>query len=192
MLKPLYRWIVKRSSEPGAVYWMSAVSFAESSFFPLPPDVMLVPMCLAQPKRLWWYTTICSIASIIGGLFGYAVGYYVFEAVGRPIIAFYGAEESFAHFQAMFNLYGPWFLILKGVTPIPYKLLAIAAGFAKLDMQVFVLCSLVARFTRYYMIGILLHYYGPEVEKFIEKRLMLVTGAILAIVVGGFLSLKFL
>ncbi|MEI6984617.1 MAG: YqaA family protein [Rhodospirillaceae bacterium] len=190
MLRPVYNWLVERAKRPDAVFWMCLVSFAESSFFPLPPDILLVPMALKYPERMWWNSSYCSAASVIGGLFGYAVGFYLFESVGRPVIEFYNAAESFAHFQEAFALYGPWFLILKGVTPIPYKLLAIAAGFAKLDFGVFVLCSLVARFSRYYMITVALHYWGPEVEKFIEKRLMLVTGALVSIIVLGVLSFK--
>lgn len=190
MLRPLYNWILRRAARKDAVWWMAGVSFAESSFFPLPPDVMLVPMCLAQPKKLWWYVNVCAFASLIGGAFGYAVGYYLFESVGRLIIDLYNAQESFTRFQEMFSLYGPWFLILKGVTPIPYKLLTITAGFAKLDFTIFMLCSVVARFSRFYMIAILLHFYGPQVQEIIEKRLMLVTTVLLVIVIGGLLSFK--
>ncbi|WP_353859047.1 YqaA family protein [Azospirillum formosense] len=191
MLKPLYNRILKLSARKDAVWWMSAVSFAESSFFPLPPDIMLVPMCLAEPKKLWRYTNICALASLIGGLFGYAVGFYLFESVGRLIIDFYNAQESFQRFQDMFAEFGPWFLILKGITPIPYKLLTITAGFAHLDLTVFILCSIVARFSRFYMIAILLHFYGPQVRDIIEKRLMLVTTVLLVIIIGGLLSFKF-
>ncbi len=191
MLKPLYNRILKLSARKDAVWWMSAVSFAESSFFPLPPDIMLVPMCLAEPKKLWRYTNICALASLIGGLFGYAVGFYLFESVGRLIIDVYNAQESFQRFQDMFAEFGPWFLILKGITPIPYKLLTITAGFAHLDLTVFILCSIVARFSRFYMIAILLHFYGPQVRDIIEKRLMLVTTVLLVIIIGGLLSFKF-
>ena len=191
MLKPLYNQILKLSARKDAVWWMSAVSFAESSFFPLPPDIMLVPMCLAEPKKLWRYTNICALASLIGGLFGYAVGFYLFESVGRLIIDVYNAQESFQRFQDMFAEFGPWFLILKGITPIPYKLLTITAGFAQLDLTVFILCSIVARFSRFYMIAILLHFYGPQVRDIIEKRLMLVTTVLLVIIIGGLLSFKF-
>ncbi|AIB12074.1 DedA family protein [Azospirillum brasilense] len=191
MLKPLYNRILKLSARKDAVWWMSAVSFAESSFFPLPPDVMLVPMCLAEPKKLWRYTNICALASLIGGLFGYAVGFYLFESIGRLIIDLYNAQESFQRFQDMFAEFGPWFLILKGITPIPYKLLTITAGFAHLDLTVFILCSIVARFSRFYMIAILLHFYGPQVRDIIEKRLMLVTTVLLVIIIGGLLSFKF-
>ncbi|NUB13973.1 DedA family protein [Azospirillum brasilense] len=191
MLKPLYNRILKLSARKDAVWWMSAVSFAESSFFPLPPDVMLVPMCLAEPKKLWRYTNICALASLIGGLFGYAVGFYLFESIGRLIIDLYNAQESFQRFQDMFAEFGPWFLILKGITPIPYKLLTITAGFAHLALTVFILCSIVARFSRFYMIPILLHFYGPQVRDIIEKRLMLVTTVLLVIIIGGLLSFKF-
>ncbi|TWA82492.1 membrane protein YqaA with SNARE-associated domain [Azospirillum brasilense] len=191
MLKPLYNRILKLSARKDAVWWMSAVSFAESSFFPLPPDIMLVPMCLAEPRKLWRYTNICALASLIGGMFGYAVGFYLFESIGRLIIDLYNAQESFQRFQDMFAEFGPWFLILKGITPIPYKLLTITAGFAHLDLTVFILCSIVARFSRFYMIAILLHFYGPQVRDIIEKRLMLVTTVLLVIIIGGLLSFKF-
>ncbi len=191
MLRPLYNRILQLSARKDAVWWMAGVSFAESSFFPLPPDIMLVPMCLSEPKKLWRYTNICALASLIGGLFGYAVGFYLFESVGRLIIDFYNAQDSFQRFQDMFAEFGPWFLILKGVTPIPYKLLTITAGFAHLDLTVFILCSIVARFSRFYMIAILLHFYGPQVRDIIEKRLMLVTTVLLVIVIGGLLSFKF-
>lgn len=190
MLRKTYNMLVARAQQPGAVWWMCAVSFAESSFFPLPPDILLVPMCLKAREKMWLYASLCALASLIGGFFGYAVGFYLFESVGRPVIEFYNAWESFLHFQELFALYGPWFLILKGVTPIPYKLLAIAAGFAKLDIWVFALCSVIARFSRYYLVTALLWFYGPEVEKFIERRLMLVTGILLLFVVGGILSFK--
>jgi Predicted membrane protein len=191
MLRPLYNRILQLSARKDAVWWMAGVSFAESSFFPLPPDIMLVPMCLSEPKKLWRYTNICALASLIGGLFGYAVGFYLFESIGRLIIDFYNAQDSFQRFQDMFAEFGPWFLILKGVTPIPYKLLTITAGFAHLDLTVFILCSIVARFSRFYMIAILLHFYGPQVRDIIEKRLMLVTTVLLVIVIGGLLSFKF-
>ncbi len=139
---------------------------------------------------MWWNSTWCSAASVVGGFFGYMVGYYLFESIGRSVIDFYNAADSFARFQEAFALYGPWFLLLKGITPIPYKLLAITAGFAKLNFSVFVICSIVARFSRYYMITVALWYWGPEVEKFIEKRLMLVTGMLLAVIVLGIFSFK--
>ncbi len=190
MLKPLYNWILARAARKDAVWWMAGVSFAESSFFPLPPDIMLVPMCLAEPRKLWWYTNICSLASLLGGFVGYAIGYFLFESVGRFIFDLYDLWGAYYGFRDSFNAIGPWFLILKGITPIPYKLLAIMAGIAEMSLLIFALCSVVARFSRYYMIAVLLHFYGPQVQELIEKRLMLVTTVMLVIVIGGLLSFK--
>ncbi|WP_029009725.1 YqaA family protein [Azospirillum halopraeferens] len=190
MLRPLYNWILRAAGRKDAVWWMAGVSFAESSFFPLPPDIMLVPMCLAEPKKLWWYTNICALASLVGGFVGYAIGLYLFESVGRWIFDLYDLWSSYHSFSESFNELGPWFLILKGITPIPYKLLAIMAGISQMDLVIFALCSVVARFSRYYLIAILLHFYGPQVQELIEKRLMLVTTVVLVIVVGGLLSFK--
>lgn len=191
MLRPLYNWIIRRSARPDAVWWMAGVSFAESSFFPLPPDIMLIPMCLAEPKKLWHYTNICAAASLLGGILGYAIGFFLFDSVGRMLFDLYGLWDAYYGFQDSFNTVGPWLLVLKGVTPIPYKLLAITAGIAKMDIVVFLLCSVVARFSRYYIIAVLLHFYGPQVQHLIEKRLMLVTTLLLVVVIGGLLSFKF-
>lgn len=190
MIRPLYNWIVRRSSRPDAVWWLAAVSFAESSFFPLPPDVLLVPMTLADRRRAWWYATVCSASSVIGGLFGYALGYFLFETVGRAIIDFYNMQTSFENFSHLFNQYGAWILILKGATPVPYKLLTITAGFAKLDLTVFAAASLVSRSLRFYVVAVLLWYYGEPIQAFIEKRLMLVTTVFLVVIIGGILAFK--
>lgn len=191
MLRSLYTWIRTRAARRDAVWWMAGVSFAESSFFPLPPDIMLVPMCLSEPKKLWWYTNVCAFASLVGGFVGYAIGFFFFDTIGRWIFDLYDLWEAYYGFQDSFNSVGPWLLILKGVTPIPYKLLAITAGIAKMDVVIFALCSLVARFSRFYLIAILLHFYGPQVQQIIEKRLMLVTTILVVVVVGGLLSFKF-
>jgi len=171
---------------------MAGVSFAESSFFPLPPDIMLIPMCLAERQRLWFYTNVCALASLAGGFLGYAIGYFLFDSIGRVLFDFYGLWDAYHSFQESFSAVGPWLLVLKGVTPIPYKLLAITAGIAKMDLATFALCSLIARFSRYYIVAVLLHYFGPQVQQLIEKRLMLVATVMLVIVVGGLLSFKFL
>ncbi len=190
MLRSAYQWLLERARSPQAVWWLCAVSFAESSFFPLPPDILLVPMALKTPSRMWWYSTLCSVASLFGGLFGYAIGYYLFQSFGQRVIEFYQAQDAFGRFQEAFRVYGPWFLVLKGITPVPYKLLAIAAGFAKLELTVFVLCSVVARFSRYYMVTALLWRYGAEIEALIEKRLMMATGLVLAVAVLGAVSIR--
>jgi membrane protein YqaA with SNARE-associated domain len=192
VLRRLYNWIISRSTHKDAVWWMAGISFAESSFFPLPPDIILIPMCLAHPKKLWFYTNICAVASMLGGLVGYGIGYLFFETLGRQLFDLYGMWDTYHTFKDTFEVYGPWFMILKGITPIPYKLLTIMAGIAEMNLVVFVLCSIVARFSRYYMGAVLLHFYGPQVQQLIEKRLALVTMIMLAVVVGGLLSIKLL
>jgi membrane protein YqaA with SNARE-associated domain len=192
MLRPLYSWILRRAERPDALWWMAGVSFAESSFFPLPPDIMLIPMCLARPSKLWFYATVCSLASLLGGFLGYAIGFYLFDSIGRMLFDLYGLWDAYYKFQDSFAVVGPWLLVLKGITPIPYKLLAITGGIARMDLGTFALCSVVARFSRYYLIGILLHYCGPKVQAIIEKRLGLMAVLILVVVVGGLLSFKFL
>lgn len=192
MLRRLYDWIIARSTHKDAVWWMAGISFAESSFFPLPPDIILIPMCLAHPKKLWWYTNICALASMLGGLVGYGIGYLFFESAGRWLFDLYNMWDSYHAFKDTFETFGPWFLILKGITPIPYKLLTIMAGIAEMNFVVFALCSVVARFSRYYIGAILLHFYGPQVQQIIEKRLMLVTTIMLVIVIGGLVSIRFI
>lgn len=192
MLRKLYNWISRRASRPDAVWWMAGISFAESSFFPLPPDIVLIPMCLAEPKRLWRYTNICAAASLVGGFVGYAIGFFLFKSVGVFLFDLYGLWDAYHGFKDTFATVGPWLLVLKGVTPIPYKLLAITAGIARLDIVVFALCSIVARFSRYYVMAVLLHFHGPQVREIIERRLVMVTTGMLVIVFGGLLSFKFL
>jgi membrane protein YqaA with SNARE-associated domain len=191
MLRPLYQWILRRAARPDAVWWMAGISFAESSFFPLPPDIMLVPMCLARPHRLWFYTALCSLASLVGGFLGYLIGYYLFDSLGRLLFDLYGLWDAYYRFQDSFAVFGPWLLVFKGITPIPYKLLAITAGIARMDLGVFAACSVVARFSRYFLIAGLLYYFGPKVQEVIEKRLALTATLILVVVVGGILSFRF-
>lgn len=190
MLRRLYNWILARSTHKDAVWWMAGISFAESSFFPLPPDIILIPMCLAHPKRLWFYTNICALASLLGGFVGYGLGYLFFESAGRWLFDLYGLWDSYHAFKDAFTTFGPWFMILKGVTPIPYKLLAIMAGIAEMNLVIFALCSVVARFSRYYIGAILLHFYGPQVQQVIEKRLGLAVTLMIIVVVGGLLSVR--
>ncbi|HYD31472.1 MAG TPA: YqaA family protein [Azospirillaceae bacterium] len=190
MLRPVYDWIVRRAAQRDAVWWLAGVSFAESSFFPLPPDILLVPMTLANRQAAWWYALVCSASSVIGGLFGYAVGYFLFETIGRAIVDFYNMQESFLHFAELFNHYGAWILVLKGATPVPYKILTITAGFTNLDLTVFVLASLLSRSLRFFIVAVLLWYYGESIQNFIEKRLALVTTMMVVVVVGGFMAFK--
>ena len=171
---------------------MAAMSFAESSFFPIPPDILLIPMILAQPRRAWLIAAVCTVSSVLGGFIGYAIGYFLFDAVGRPVLEFYHAMDKYEALRAAFAHWGAWIIILKGLTPIPFKLVTIASGVAQFDLLVFAFASLVSRSLRFFLLAALLWWFGDAVREFIERRLMLVTSAFAAALVGGFLVLRYL
>jgi membrane protein YqaA with SNARE-associated domain len=191
MLKKTYDWLMRLSASKQAPMALAAVSFAESSFFPIPPDVMLVPMVLADRRKAWWYATIATVASVIGGIAGYAIGYFLLEAVGKPILAFYGKTQGLDEFRQLFETYGFWILLTKGMTPIPYKVLTIAAGVAHMNLGVFIGASIVARSMRFFLVAGLLYFFGEPIRDFIEKRLILVTTVVAVSIIGGFVALKF-
>jgi membrane protein YqaA with SNARE-associated domain len=175
-----------------ALWWLAAVAFIESSVFPIPPDIMLIPMVLAARRKAWKYAAVATVASVIGGWLGYGIGYSLFETIGRPVIAFYHLESGFASFQAKFNEWGAWIVLLKGMTPIPYKLVTIASGVAHLDPLVFTLASIGSRAIRFFLVAGLLYFYGEPIRTFIEKRLTLVTSTFVVVLVGGFFVIKFI
>jgi membrane protein YqaA with SNARE-associated domain len=187
-----YHWTLDKAGRRTAPAWLAAVSFAESSFFPIPPDLLLIPMVLARPRDWWRLSLLCTVSSVIGGLLGYAIGYSLYEAVGRPIIHFYGLEHQFASFVQMFQANGGWILVAKGMTPIPYKLLTITSGVARLDLGVFIGASVLSRSLRFIMVAGLLRLYGERARGFVEKRLTLFGSLFVALLIGGFVLLKFL
>ena len=174
-----------------APWVLAGVSFAESSFFPIPPDVMLIPMVLAKRAKAWAYAALCTIASVIGGLAGYAIGYFLFEAIGRPILDFYGHAEAFQSFAERYNTYGAWIVFIAGVTPFPYKVITIASGATGLNLVVFMVASVLARGLRFFLVSALLYWFGPPIKDFIEKRLGLVTTVFFILLFGGFVLVKY-
>jgi membrane protein YqaA with SNARE-associated domain len=192
MLKRLYDRLIEIASGPNAIWALIAVAFAESSFFPLPPDILLIPLMLARPRAAWRLAAICMIASVVGGLLGYAIGYWGFDLIGRPILDFYHAMPRYDALKAGFDRWGVWIIILKGMTPIPYKLVTIASGVAHFDLAAFVGASTISRSIRFFLIAALLWWFGPAVRDFIEKRLMLVTSLFAAALIGGFVILRYL
>lgn len=192
MMKRLYDWMMRmagHSRAPHALFW---VSFIESSFFPIPPDVMLVPMVLARRAKAWVYAAIATVGSVIGGVAGYAIGYFFFQTIGLPILNFYGKAESFDQFAQWFNDYGVWILIIKGMTPFPYKVLTIAAGVTQMPILPFIAASIVARAMRFFLVAGLLYWCGEPIREFIERRLTLVTTVFVVLLVGGFAAVRFL
>src|SRR5271156_6411941 len=192
MLRRLYLRTLALAASPRAPWWLAVIAFAESSFFPIPPDALLVPMALARPRAAWRYATICTVASVAGGALGYLIGYAVFDQLARPILDLYGYGSAYAAFQAKFQEYGLWIILVKGLTPIPYKIVTIAAGAARFDFWLFMMASVLTRGARFFLVATLLHFFGDSVRDFIEKRLTLVTSAFAIGVVGGFIALKLL
>lgn len=191
-LRRLYDWTMEKAGDRRAMPWLAGVSFIESSFFPIPPDVMLIPMVLAERRRAWAIAGLCTAASVLGGFFGYAIGFFLFEAVGQPIIAFYGLEEAFARFQDAYREYGALIVFGFGLTFLPYKVVTIASGVAALDPVVFGVASIASRGLRFFVEAALLYWAGPPVRDFVEKRLEMITLGAFALLFGGFLALKFL
>ncbi len=190
MLRNLYARTLALAASPGAPWWLAVVAFAEACCFPIPPDALLIPMALARPREAWRYAAICTVASVIGGALGYFIGYAVFDQLAQPLIRFYGYSDRFAAFQALYAQYGLWVILIKGLTPIPYKIVTIASGAAHFDFWLFMAASLVTRGARFFLVAALLRLFGTPVRDFIERRLALVTGALAAGVVGGFLLLR--
>lgn len=192
MLRGLYDWTMRMAASKRAPWALAAVSFAESSFFPIPPDIMLIPMVLSDRRKAWWYATIATVASVIGGILGYAIGYYFFEAVGLPILKFYGREHALDSFMAFVQEYGVEAVIIKGATPIPYKVVTIAAGVGQMNIWAFLGASIIARAMRFYLVAGLLYFFGEPIRAFIEKRLGLVMTTFLVLLVGGFVAVKYI
>ncbi len=191
MLKGIYDWTMRLAEHRHAGSSLFAVSFIESSFFPIPPDVMLVPMVLAKRAKAWAYAAIATVGSVIGGFFGYAIGYFLFEQVARPLLSFYGYLDKFSTFASQYNDYGAWIVLFAGITPFPYKVITIASGATGLNLVVFAVASLIARGFRFYIVAGLLYWFGPPIRAFIEKRLGLVLSVFLILLFGGFLAIKF-
>ncbi|MGK2873931.1 MAG: YqaA family protein [Alphaproteobacteria bacterium] len=191
MFRGLYDWTMKQAAGRHAQPALAAVSFAESSFFPIPPDVMLIPMVLARPERAWWIATVCTISSVVGGILGYAIGYFLFDTVGQAVLDFYGYRSAFEDFAANYNEWGAWIVFLAGVTPFPYKVITIASGVTALNPWIFMVASLIARSLRFFGVAALLWKYGPPIREFIDKRLNVLGYSFLALLVGGFVVVRF-
>jgi len=186
MLRRLYDWTMRLAASPRAVPALVGVSFAESSFFPIPPDVLLVPMALAKPERARYYAFVCTIASVLGGLLGYAIGALLYDTVGLWLIEAYGYGDRMEEFRAAYAEWGAWIILIKGLTPIPFKLVTIASGFAGYDLFWFVVLSFVTRGFRFFLVAELLRHFGEPVREFIERRLSLVTTAVVVVILAGF------
>lgn len=192
MLHRLYARVLAIAAGPHALLALLAVAFAESSFFPLPPDVLLIPMILARPRRAFYLAALATLASVAGGIVGYAIGYLLFESVGRPILEYYSATAGYDALKAGFARWGAWIIIIKGMTPIPYKIVTIASGAVHFPLATFIAASIVSRSLRFFLVAALLWQFGDAARQFIERRLMLVTTLFAVALVGGFVALRYL
>jgi membrane protein YqaA with SNARE-associated domain len=191
MLKGLYDGVIRLSKGRHALPALAAVSFAESSFFPVPPDVILVPMALANPEKARLYALVCTVASVLGGILGYAIGALLFDTVGHWLISAYGYGEGIDAFREAYAKWGAWIILIKGLTPIPFKIVTIASGFAGYNLLAFIVLSTITRGARFFLEAELLRVYGEPIRGFIEERLTLVTTGFLAAIVGGFLIARY-
>lgn len=192
MLRALYDWTMGLAAARHATWALAAVSFVESSVFPIPPDVLLIPMVIANRAKAWWLALVCTVASVLGGLAGYAIGALLFDAVASPILAFYGYLDRFHEFASYYNSWGAWAVLIAGVTPFPFKVITIASGATKLSLAVFVAASVVARGIRFFLVAGLLYWLGPPIRDFIEARLGLVFTVFMVLLVGGFVVARYL
>jgi membrane protein YqaA with SNARE-associated domain len=190
-IRVTYDWVLSWADRPGGVWALMGISFAESSFFPIPPDILLIPLCLAVPRRALWYAALCTAASVVGGMFGFAIGLLFFDSVGGWIIHVYALEGFFADVGRWYADYAAWIVAGAGFTPIPYKVFTIAAGFFRVNFPVFVVASIVGRGGRFFLVAGLLAWFGEPMKDFIDRYFNVLTVALAVLFVGGFLVIKF-
>jgi len=192
MITRIYQWLMRLASSERALLWLALVSFVEASVFPIPPDVMLIPMVLAAPSRWWRVALVATVASVAGGWLGYGIGATLYDTIGHKVIALYHMETGFARLQAEIQAHGGWYILVKGLLPIPFKLVTIVAGIARLDPVTFTVAAFASRALRFFLVATLLRLFGEPIRDFIEKRLTLVTTGGLVVLVGGFVVLRWL
>jgi membrane protein YqaA with SNARE-associated domain len=192
MIRRLYEWMLRMAQHPKALWVLAVVSFAESSIFPIPPDVLMIPMILARPSRAWIIAGVALLSSVLGGLAGYAIGALAYDTLGRPILEALGKQEAMDAFNETFNGVGFWAVLVAGVTPFPYKVITIMSGWTAMPLATFIATSILARGLRFFVVAALLRVYGAPIRDFIERRLGLMFTLFVLLLVGGFLALRLL
>ncbi len=191
MIRRSYEKMMHYAGHPKAIWWVNIIAFAESSIFPIPPDPLIIAIILNKRSSAWLVATTCTISSVIGGLVGYCLGYGFYETIGHSIVHAYGMEEQIAHLQTQFQQWGFWIVALKGLTPIPYKIVTITSGLAQLDLTTFMLASLIARGLRFYLLAFLLWYWGPQIKEWIERYMTWILTIGLLALLSGFIIIKY-
>ena len=192
MMKRLYDWTLRMADHRHALWVLAAVSFIESSVFPIPPDVLMIPMILARPSRAWLIAGVALVASVIGGLLGYAIGALAYQELGQPILEALGKGDAMEAFRTRFNDFGFWAVLTAGVTPFPYKVITIMSGVTSMPLATFIATSILARGLRFFILAALLHKFGAPIRDFIERRLGILTIVFVVVLFGGFYLVKHL
>lgn len=192
MIRKMYDSVFELARHKRATWALSGVSFVESSIFPIPPDVLLIPMVLAKRHKWIFYAGVCTIASVLGAFLGYFIGAFLYDAIGKPILEFYGKADSFDKVKEWYNTWGGWGVLFAAVTPFPYKVLTIFSGATGLNLFVFAVVSVIGRGLRFFLVSALLYWFGEPVREFIEKRLGLMFTLGMILLVGGFVAVKFI
>ena len=191
-LKRLYNWTLDKANHKNAKWYLSLISFAESSFFPIPPDLLLIPMALASKTKAIFYAFICTFSSVLGGILGYAIGYYFYNNLGIYIVEFYHLENSFSIFEDYYKEFGILIVLGAGITPFPYKFITIASGVFGLNIFLFIIISIVGRGLRFYLIAILLYFFGEKIKLIIDKYFNILTVVFFILLVGSVFIIRFL
>ncbi|MDP2737912.1 MAG: YqaA family protein [Pseudorhodobacter sp.] len=192
MIRALYDWTLTLAQHPRALWALALVAFVESSVFPIPPDILMIPMIVAAPRRAFLIATVATVASVLGGVLGYVIGFYLYDSVGLPILEFYGKTGQFETFRTGYNQWGAWAVLIAGVTPFPYKVITILSGATGLSLPVFMVASVVARGLRFFVVAALLWQFGAPIRDFIERRLGLMFTLAIALLLGGFAAVRYL
>ena len=192
IFRNLYEWTLAKSSHKKAPWFLSIISFSESSFFPIPPDIILIPMVLAKKTKAFFYALICTISSVLGGVLGYFIGLILFNSIGIILINLYHLNDSINEFKNYYNLYGPWIVVIAGFTPFPFKVITIASGLFQLNFIIFILCSFLSRGARFYLVAGLLYLYGGKIRIFIDRYFNFLTILFLVLLIGSILFIKLL
>ncbi len=192
VIQRLYDWTLSLAQHPRALWALAIVAFVESSFFPIPPDIIMIPMIIARPNRAFLIATVCLVSSVLGGLLGYAIGALAFETIGQPILSALGKADSMAEFSTRFNDLGFWAVLTAGVTPFPYKVITIMSGWTAMPLGTFIATSILARGLRFFIVAALLWKFGAPIKDFIEKRLPLMFTIAVVLLIGGFAAVRYL
>ena len=193
LLRKLYDWTLEKSKDPKAPWFLAIISFSESSFFPIPPDIILIPMVIAKRAKAWFFAFICTISSVLGGVAGYLIGYFFYLTIGEFIIELYSYQNEYSDFKSKYE--GEiwlWFVFFAGLTPFPFKIITIASGALKINMISFVAIALVSRGLRFYLVATLLKFFGNYIKKYIDKYFNLFTFVFFILLIGGFIFFKYI